>query len=148
MKKHLTIEHEGDLSDRKLLWKKFKEERQKCKNRKIVSSSPNTSFFGVEKSYEKHDVKKQRFIEDLVLYIAKGYEALQKVEDLWMRRLVMRCDLKVVFPTWEQLVEEHIQNMLENTMTWYVLPMIATCAQYQALFSIFGYLVQGSIHLH
>jgi len=91
-----------------------------------LSSFSITSFFGAEKFYKKHDVKQQTFMEDLMLYIAKGYEALQKVKNLWMRRHVMRWDPKVVFPTWKQLVEEHIHNMHENTMTWYVLPTIAT----------------------
>jgi hypothetical protein len=36
-----------------------------------------------------------KFIEDLVLYIAKGYEAMSSVESPWLHYLVMHRDNKI-----------------------------------------------------
>ena len=72
-------------------------------------------------------MQQQRFIEDLVLFIAKGYESLSIVESAWLRRLMMRRDPKVVCPSRKQLVREHIHAMITKTMDRYVLPLISSC---------------------
>lgn len=68
-----------------------------------------------------------RFIEDLVLLIAKGNVPLSMVENPWLRRLVLRCDARVVFPTRNQLSKEHIPQLLATTMERYVYPVINNC---------------------
>jgi hypothetical protein len=74
------------LSDTRLSGRKLRRSGKSVRTKKLCHRLQLLVFFGVEKSYKKYDVKQQRFIEDLVLYIAKGYEALQKVKNLWIRR--------------------------------------------------------------
>ena len=64
-----------------------------------MNPSAITDYYGRTSPYGKNDVAQQRFLEDLVLYIAKGYIALSVVKNPWLRRLVLRHDLKVRFPT-------------------------------------------------
>ena len=66
-------------------------------------------------------------ITDLVLLVAKGNIPLSMVENPWLRRLVLRCDAQVVFPTRNQLSKEHIPQLLATTMERYVYPVINNC---------------------
>jgi hypothetical protein len=61
------------------------------------------------------------------MLIAKGIVALSIVENPWLRRLVLRCDAQVVFPTRNQLSKEHIPQLLATTMEHYVYPFINNC---------------------
>jgi hypothetical protein len=45
-----------------------------------------TSFFGATNPYKKIDEQQQQFIEDLVLYICKGYKPLSTWENVWLWR--------------------------------------------------------------
>ena len=101
--------------------------RQKTKKRKGAPPSDITAYFGNAKPYAKNDVQQQRFLEDLVLFIAKGYESLSIVESAWLRRLMLRRDPKVVCPSRKQLVREHIPAMLTKTMERFVIPLITSC---------------------
>jgi hypothetical protein len=69
---------------------------------------------------QKGDHAQLKFIEDLVLYIAKGYESLSSVESSWLHNFVMCKDNKIWFPSWRQLMEEHIPSMLQKIMDTYV----------------------------
>ena len=71
-----------------------------------------------------------------MLFIANGYETLAAVENPWLRRLVMRQDPKVKFPTQKALVHEHIHALLAKTMERYVLPEIASCATASITFDL------------
>jgi len=74
-----------------------------------------------------------------VFFIAKGYETLAMVESPWLRRLVMRRDPKVKFPTRngrKALVYEHIPTLFAKTMEWYVLPVIASCTTASITFDL------------
>ena len=129
MKTHVKNEHAEELARYKRESKVDEGEtaRQKSKKRKGAPPSSITTYFGNTKPYAKNDVQQQRFIEDLVLFIAKGYESLSIVESVWLRRLMMRHDPKVVCPSRKQLVREHIPAMLAKTMDRYVLPLISSC---------------------
>ena len=129
MKTHVENEHAEEFS-RYVRESKVDEgdtARQKSKKRKGAPPSSITAYFGNTKPYAKNDVQQQRFIEDLVLFIAKGYESLSIVESAWLRRLMMRRDPKVVCPSRKQLVREHIPAMLTKTMDRYALPLISSC---------------------
>jgi hypothetical protein len=65
------------------------------KNRTSVISS----LFGSKTPYKKQDEGKKLFMEDLVLFTTKGYIPLNICENLWMCRLTLRLDPKLVFPS-------------------------------------------------
>ena len=129
MKTHVENEHAEELA-RYVRESKAEEgdtARQKTKKRKGAPPSSITAYFENTKPYAKNDVQQQHFLEDLVLFIAKGYESLSIVESAWLRRLMMRRDPKVVCPSRKQLVREHIPAMLTKTMDRYVSPLIDSC---------------------
>ena len=95
MKKQLTNEHSNDFERLKRQTTEAESLRHKIKRRKVVPPSKITIFFGNTKFYKKNDVQQQMFIEDTVLFIAKGYEALSTIESLWFRHFVMRQGPKV-----------------------------------------------------
>ena len=64
-----------------------------------MNLSAITEYYGSTSPYGKNDVAQQRFLGDLVLYIAKYYIALFVVENSWLWRLVLRRDSKIKFPT-------------------------------------------------
>jgi hypothetical protein len=51
-----------------------------------------------------------------MLFVAKGYEVLSMVECPWLRHSVMKQNGKVHFPTWKQLVKDHILHVFIKTM--------------------------------
>jgi hypothetical protein len=59
-----------------------------------------------------------------MLFVAKGfiYDGVP-----WLRHLVMKQNGKVHFPTWKQLVKDHIPHVLIKTMDHYVFPILAQC---------------------
>jgi hypothetical protein len=71
-----------------------------------------------------------------VLLMAKGCIALSMVENPWLRRLVLRCDARIVFSTRNQLVNEHIPNLLATTMERYVYPLINSCETVSVTFDL------------
>jgi len=73
--------------------------REKNKKHKGVAPSTITKYFGTQQPYKNFDPMQICFSEDLVLFLAKGYETLFTVECFWFHRLVMRQNGKVRFPT-------------------------------------------------
>jgi hypothetical protein len=69
------------------------------KNRTSVISS----FFGSKTPYKKQDDKQNLCMEDLVLFTTKGYIPLNIGENLWMCRLTLNLDPKLVFPSHKTL---------------------------------------------
>ncbi len=65
----------------------------------------------------------QKFLEDLVLYIYKGYMVLSICENIWLQRLVL-CH--VLFPSLSQLVEKVIHVMVTNCMDMLLLPKLTS----------------------
>ena len=83
MKNHVMNEHLTEFQRYKATLTVLEESeaaRQKTKKRKDVQPSAITEFFAGQKSYHKGDVQQKHFLEDLVLFIAKGYETLAVVE--------------------------------------------------------------------
>jgi hypothetical protein len=115
----LVHEHAIELTKYKACMKEFEDGDgggwQKCEKRKTITPLAITNFFWKGTGYKKGDHAKLKFIEDLVLYITKDYEALSSVESPWFHCLVMCKDNKIQFPSWKQLVEEHIPSMLQKT---------------------------------
>jgi len=78
------------------------------------------SFFGSKTLYKMHDESQKLFLKDLVLLIAKGYLLLSTCENAWMRRLVLKPNSKLVFPTQKTLVEEYLPAMVDRCLNLYV----------------------------
>jgi len=51
----------------------FFQQRQATKKQKTIPPFQVTNFFNNQQPYNKFDLAQQTFLEDLVLYIAKGY---------------------------------------------------------------------------
>jgi len=72
-----------------------------------------------------------------VLHVCKGYKNISIVGSSWFRRLVMKRDPKVEFPTRRQFVLEYLPNMVAKTMDRHVLLLLAK-VKLQMSFLIFG----------
>jgi hypothetical protein len=131
MKKHVEREHQSEFGRYSKVAKDVEDaarlELQKGKKRNSLPPSSITKFFSSARPYKRCEAPQIRFIEDLALLVAKGCIALSMVENPWLRRLVLCCDARVVFPTRSQLVNEHIPNLLATTMERYVYPLINNC---------------------
>ena len=137
MKNHVMNEHSTEFQRYKVtVLEESEAARQKTKKRKAMKPSAITKKFAGQKLYHKGDVQQKHFLEDLVFFIAKGYKTLAVVESPWLRRLVMRRDPKVKFPTRKALVHEHIPALFSKTMEQYVLPAIASCATASITFDL------------
>jgi len=55
-----------------------------------------------------------------VLLTAKGYLFLSICENVWMHKLALRLDSKLVFPTQKALVEEIFPAMVNRCLDLYV----------------------------
>jgi hypothetical protein len=140
MKKHVEREHQSEFGRYSKVAKDIEDaahlECQKGKKRKSLPPSSITKFFSSARPYKRCEAPQIRFIEDLALLVAKGCIALSMVENPWLRRLVLRCDAGVVFPTRSQLVNEHIPNLLATTMERYVYPLINSCETVSVTFDL------------
>jgi hypothetical protein len=84
------------------------------------------SFFGSKTPYKRHDEAQKLFLKDLVLLTTKGYLLLSTCENVWMHRLALRLDSKLVFPTQRTLVEEILPTMVDRYLDLYVRPLFFT----------------------
>jgi len=100
---------------------------EKSKKRKGVAPSTITEYFGSQQPYKSSNPMQTHFIENLVSFVAKGYEVLSTMECPWLCRLVIKQNGKIHFPTHKQLVKDHIPFMLAKIMDHYVLPTLAQC---------------------
>jgi hypothetical protein len=60
------------------------------------------------------------------LLTTKGYLLLSTCENVWMQRLALRLDSKLVFPTQRTLVEEILPTMVDRYLDLYVRPLFFT----------------------
>jgi len=70
------------------------------------------TFLGNKTPYKKQNEVQKLFLEDLVLLIAKGFFPLSSCENIWMHRLALRLDPKLVFPFRKMLSSEILLNMV------------------------------------
>jgi hypothetical protein len=103
---HLISKRNSILSERALA--KFFEidhKRQHGKKRVWAIGSTIISFFGSTNLYKNVNETQQRFIENLVLYICKGYKPLSTCENIWLRRLISCECPRIIFLSCSFLVE-------------------------------------------
>jgi hypothetical protein len=93
-------------------------------------------FFGNHQLYNKIDLVQHGFLEDIILYITKGYHRLSSVENPWLRSMVLRQRLCVVFPFRHQLVINVLPNIVKETKEKYVLPSLTSCVTCTTSFNL------------
>jgi hypothetical protein len=140
MKKHVAQEH-GDIFTKYKATRKpnvltRSEGPHPRRMKKDASPSLLTDFMSNQGSGKKSDPAQERLLEDLVLYVAKGCHPVSMIDNIWLRRLVMRQCGRVSFPAGRQLADEVIPRMVSQTMEKYILPALAGCATATASFDL------------
>jgi hypothetical protein len=59
-----------------------------------------------------------------VLHTTKGYFPLNTCENVWICRLVLKLDPKLVSPSQKTLSEEILPSMVDKCLALYVWPLI------------------------
>jgi hypothetical protein len=72
-------------------------QQKTIKKRKIIFPFFIIEFFGKHQLYNKTNLVQHEFLEDIILYITKGYHPLSSIENPWLRRMILRQHLCVVF---------------------------------------------------
>ncbi len=93
MKKHVTFEH----GDAWASWKgvnlnlatKNDQCRDKFKHRSIVGYGVITYHFSSTTPYTKEDLGQEKFMEDLLMFVAKGYMPIFVIENQWLKHMVL-----------------------------------------------------------
>jgi len=121
MKTHIDVAHAHLLTKKK--WKLINivatkyfdiNHNQQLGEKKgcIVWVRNHNIFFGLRNPYKHGDEKQQPFLEDLVLYICKGYKPLSTFENIWLQILVFHQCPYVNFPFHSNLVEHVLLEMV------------------------------------
>jgi hypothetical protein len=63
---------------------------------------------------------------DLMFYICKGYKVLSIIENIWLKRLVLRWCLLIYFPFRIVLMDEMLPTMVKKTMNLHILLNLAS----------------------
>jgi len=61
-----------------------------------VATRVISSFFGSKTIYKRHDETQKLFLKDLVLLTTKWYFPLNTCENVWMCKLALKLDSKLV----------------------------------------------------
>ncbi len=90
--------------------------RDKLQRKRKFSYHFKLHFFGQSQTLSKSNQTQQDFLEDVILYIAKGYHLLSSIENSWLKHLVLCQRGHVQFPFQEQLVNEMLLDIM--TKPW------------------------------
>jgi hypothetical protein len=78
-------------------------------------------FFGNDIAYKKQDQIQVQFLEDLVFFLAKGFNfPLNTCENLWMCRLPLKLDPRLVVPFHKTLFEDILPSMVVHYVNLHV----------------------------
>jgi hypothetical protein len=86
--------------------------------------------------YKKNDAQQQKFMEDLLLFVAKAYMPISIAKSQWLRHLVMHQNPLVMFSNHKQMVQHVIPSLVAKTMEQYVIPTLDTCVTTTTSFDI------------
>jgi hypothetical protein len=67
---------------------------KKCQK---VAPNANFTFFGSKILYKKQDEVQKLFLDDLMLLTTKGLSSLNTCDNIWMHRLALKLDPKLIF---------------------------------------------------
>jgi hypothetical protein len=86
-----------------------------------LAPSVNSTFLGNVTPYKKQQGQTQvKFLEDLVLLMAKGFFLLNVCENLWMFRLTLKLDPRLVFFSRRTLFNEILPSMVVQSLELHV----------------------------
>jgi hypothetical protein len=94
--------------------------KKTCKKRKLVHSSTIINFVGGQGDYKNNYPLQLKFVENLVLFIVKGYNVVSYVESFWLQILVMWHDLNICFPSHKQLGKNRTSKFAFKMMETYL----------------------------
>jgi hypothetical protein len=72
--------------------------------------------------YKNSNLDQELFLDDLIMNIIKGFRPLSSIENVWIRRLVLRQCGRVTFYNKRQFNSEVILSMVGKTMECHALP--------------------------
>jgi hypothetical protein len=98
---------------------------QPAKKRTKVAARVISFFFASKTPYKRHDEAQKLFLKDLVLLTPKGYLLLNTCQNVWMHKLALRLESKLVFPTRRVLTKEIIPTMVDRCLDLYVRLLLA-----------------------
>jgi len=87
----------------------------------------NFTFFVIKEPFKNDDVQQKDFLQDLNLLIVKNNLALQFVESVWFKCLILHLCLIVVFFSKKYFFQEILLNLVEETKKVYVLSKSIDC---------------------
>jgi hypothetical protein len=67
---------------------------KKCQK---VAQNAICFFFGSKIPFKKQDEVQKIFLDDLMLLTTKGFSSLNTCDNIWMHRLALKLDPKLVF---------------------------------------------------
>jgi hypothetical protein len=76
-----------------------------------VVAWPISSLFGSKTPYNRHDEAQKLLLKNLMLLTTKRYLPLSTCENVWMHRLPLRLDSKLMFPIQRTLAKEILPTM-------------------------------------
>jgi hypothetical protein len=86
--------------------------------------------------YNKDDLHQKQFEEDLVMLIAKELVPLSLVEAPFFRRLVLRQNPRLSFPSKQKLRHDILLRIAERTKERFVSPTLDSCNTYIVSFDL------------
>jgi hypothetical protein len=75
----------------------------------------------------KEDLGQKKFMEDLLLFLAKSYMPISIVENQWLRHMVLCQNPQIVFPNQKQVVQHAILELVAKTMEKFVILVLESC---------------------
>jgi len=109
---------------------------QPAKKRTKVAAGVISFFFASKTPYKRHDGAQKLFLKDLVVLTPKGYLLLNTCENVWMHKLALRLESKLVFPTQRVLTKEIIPIMVNRCLDLYVRLLLAATPITMATFHL------------
>jgi hypothetical protein len=70
---------------------------KKSKHRYVVNDGAITYHFGNITLYKKEELGQKKFMEDLFMFVAKGYMPTSIVENQWLRHMILCQNPRIVF---------------------------------------------------
>jgi hypothetical protein len=119
MKKHVDMEHGA-------LLKRYVEEVNNHPKPSLENESaikcPHVNqlqfidFFPFTNQFKKDDESQVVFLEDVMLYVIKGFLPMRTFESIWLHQMAYKLCLMVVFPSKKLFVEEVLLTLMERIL--------------------------------
>jgi len=102
--------------------KSFPLDHEPNKKRAHVSLFVIFGFFSIVNKFKINDVTQMGFVEDMMLFMVKGFLLMKNVESIWLQRLAYMLSPCTVFPSKKTSLEDILLGLVGKTMSTYVQP--------------------------